>query len=197
MTVRRLRKYEYTDNSRAYLNSLDKVMLLMDKEIKLKINLWYLKIYQESMNMGLDLIGYHYLLERLEKREYPIQITKNTKETMTLFLNARFYDNSLKIHNKSDLVLREMKGYSRSELKEHYGKLTDTILVRLSKHLEIYLMKIGAKMFQLTTQHCRKVVDRKTCLYFKDDMIKSIGDRDFRVSYNKVNTLFTEIMRKV
>lgn len=196
MKNRYLRKYEYTDNSKSYLDSLDKVALLMDKEISTKINLWYLKVYQESIQK-LDIIGYHYLLERLIQDDLPNQLTKWDKEMMSNFMYARYYDNSLSLPKKEDRVFREMKDIDRQELENIYRESADKIIIALSKHLRIYTLKMKTTFLKLSRTHCRKVLDKKGCLYFKEDLIKAIDDRDFRVSYHKVNDLFTNIMRKI
>jgi len=197
VTIRHLRKFEYQDNSKTYLDNLDKTILLMDKEIASKIKLWYLKMYQVSIQNGLGTIGYHYLLERMEKRDFPSQMPQSDRDTVALFLNARFYDNSLKIMKKNDLVLREMKDYSREELKRDFQALSDKVMLLLVKHLKIFIIKMGITLATLSRKNCITVIDRKTCLFFKEDMIRAVADRDFRVSYQKVNTLFTDIMRKI
>lgn len=193
---RYLRKYEYTDNSKAYLDSLDKVALLMDKEIALKVNLWYMKIYQESIKK-LDLVGYHYLLDRLIKEDLPNQLGNWEKKMFSLYMRARYYDNSISLYKKEDRVFRMMKDLDPQEVKSIYHSETDKVILLLAKHLRISTIKISTTFLKLTRTHCHKATDHKTCLYFKDDLLRAIDDRDFRVSYHKVNDLFTNILRKI
>ena len=196
MTYRTLRKFEYTDNSKAYLDTMDKVAILMNKDFRNKIDLWYGKIRVESVKAGLDTVGYHYLIRRLEKADYPSSMNKWDKQTMTLFVKAKFYDNSLNLSGTDQyaLILRE---YAESDLKEHYRVLKDQVIKSLSKQMYLLMMKAKIKMLQLTRQHCHKVLGNKECLWFKEDIVRAIGDKDFRVSYNKVNNLFASLLRKI
>lgn len=196
MTYRTLRKFEYTDNSKAYLDTMEKVAILMNKDFRNKIDLWYGKIRVESVRAGLDTVGYHYLIRRLEKADYPTSLSKWDKQTMTMFVKAKFYDNSLRLDGTDQyaLILRE---YEESDLKEHYRVLTDKVIKSLSKQMLLLMVKARIKMLKLTREHCHKVLGRKECLWFKEDIIRAISDRDFRVSYTKVNTLFPSLLRNL
>lgn len=196
MTYRVLRKFEYTDNSKAYLDSIEKVSFLMNKDFINNIHIYYGKIRVERVKAGLDSIGYHYLIRRLERGDYPPFMSKWEKSVTTLFIKAKFHDLSLSLDGSAQYAL-VLKGCSDQHLKEHYRVVTDQVFKNLIKHMRLLTLKSKVKMLQLTRQHCHKILSNKDCLWFKDDIIRAVGDGDFRISYNRLNRYFSAFLTKI
>ena len=189
-----MRKFEYTENTSEYLNMMDTVLLLMNKYFQKEWKKWFENI---SKGGGLDDIGYYYLVQRLEQKDFPTSVSGIKKTILELFLTARFYDNSLKLRGSTEYV-RKLKEYDQKELKERYGFLTDTLILRESKRAYLISMKANAHFLGLARKHCFPIVNNnRSCLKLKKDIVRSLWDRDFRVSYTKVNDMLKEVLEEM
>lgn len=189
---RTLRKFEYTENTSEYLEVMDDVLLIMNKEFQKEIKKFYSKIKQ--LGSGLDSVGLAYLIRRLESGDFPQSLKKWHRETLSLWLNARFYDNVLVLPNENYEKL--LKNISEDSLEQSYLQETDKIILRLGKVLYISNLNLNSFFLKQTRTKCHPIANNKVCLWLKDDILKAIGERDFRISYHKINKLLPSLMRK-
>lgn len=190
---RKLRKYEYTVNTPDYLDSMDKVLLLIDKEFRKEIGSFYMKVHIEGIKGGLDQIGMAFLIKRLEDNDFP-KLKDWSAKTLSLFIRAKHFDNSLVLKD-STTYLKTLKEFDMNEVEAVYRAKTDKVIKKLSVLVYISYLKIMNKFRAYSKTHCEFVVlEPVSCVYFKEDLRKALNDNDFRVSHHKVNNLLSSFL---
>ena len=119
---------------------------------------------------------------------------------MDYLIRARFFDTALHFDTNYHIELKrcfDHEDCDEKSLDHWYGNLADQAFKLLNKEAYHLMIKANKYFLDLVKIYCRNLLsvsDKRSCLYFKQDIIRAIVDRDYRVSHHKVSNLLSSFL---